>query len=53
MNMLKELPNTKDLHYEYFCNHQFFFKLQCFQYNKYQFACNFLCLFSNLSHQNQ
>ena len=25
MNMLKELPNTKDLHYEYFCNHQFFF----------------------------
>ena len=25
MNMLKELPNTKDLRYEYFCNHQFFF----------------------------
>ena len=30
MNMLKELPNTKDLRYEYFCNHQFFFLIAMF-----------------------
>ena len=43
VDLLHQLPDTKDLHCKYFLNHRFFL-LWCIQCNKYQCFCTTFCL---------